>query len=624
MSFHKSNWAKLTLPQSLIAPPLKLDVDTWADTYRKLSPEASSEVGQWNTDRAPFQRGMMRAVTEKGVKKIVFMTSAQVGKSEIILNVIGYMISMDPGPIIVFQPSSQMAESFSKDRLSSMLRDTPILQGLVKDARLRGSDNTLLHKKFKGGQLTLSGIQSSSSVASRPIRTLLIDECDRAPLSSFISGSGQKEGDPIALAEMRTNNFHNSLIILASTPTKKNHSRIEAAFLESDQRRFHIACPHCNHLQTLKFLQLKWQSQDPETTRYECESCNQTIDEKLKHRLLLAGQWIAGAPFKGTAGFHISELYSPWRKWKDIVAKFLKEKVSPERLQVWVNTTLGQSFEEKGEAPDWKKLYDRREAYPMNGVQPGVLLLTAGADIQKDGIYIEIVGWCEDKSSYSLDYRYLPGNTMTDEPWKQLSQILSSSWKLPNGLEISLSMCAIDSGYNTSQVYAYVRTQAQSRVMAIKGISTTHFALGQPTAVDVHLRGKRITRGAKVWPIGVNLLKGELFSWLKLEKPLDGEPYPAGYCHFPEYSDEYFKQLTAEQLITKSVRGYSRYIWEKTRPDNHALDCRVYARAAANALGLDRMTVKDFKKLKVELGLSLKAPRKKDETQSNMTAYEMI
>jgi phage terminase large subunit GpA-like protein len=548
---------------------------------------------------------MMQAFTERGVRKIVIMSSCQIGKSELILNALGYLMSINPGPIILFQPSSEMAESFSKDRLAPMIRDTPILKGLVKDARLRGSNNTLLHKTFPGGQVTLAGIQSASAIASRPIKVLLIDEVDRAPLSAYVSGSGQKEGDPIALAEMRVNNFYNSLIVLASTPTKKGLSRIEAAYDESDRRRYFIHCPHCASPQTLKFSQLKWNDHDPKTTRYECESCQKGIDEKLKHTLLLQGKWTAEAPFKGTAGFHISELYSPWRKWEEIVAKFLREKVTPERLQVWVNTCLGETFEERGQAPDWKKLYDRRESYKTNTIPDGVLFLSAGVDVQQDGLHVEIVGWCEDKQSYSIDYRIFMGNTTLEEPWEKLDQLLDSRWKLPNGIEIPISMTAIDSGYHTSIVYAYVRVKSASRVMAVKGIPSTHFTIGHPTSVDVNLRGRRIQRGTKVWPVGVNLLKSELFSWLNLEAPLDGEAFPSGYCHFPKaYSDEYFKQLTAESLMTKIVKGYAKTSWQKTRPDNHALDARIYARVAASAVGIDRMTEKDWNRLKNELGLT--------------------
>jgi phage terminase large subunit GpA-like protein len=592
----------------LIAPTPPLDVATWADRYRKLSPESSAEVGNWVTDRAPYQRGMMQAFTERGVRKIVIMSSCQIGKSELILNALGYLMSMNPGPILLFQPSQELAESFSKDRLGPMIRDTPILKGLVKDARLRNSNNTLLHKTFPGGQVTLAGIQSSSSIASRPIKVLLIDEVDRAPLSAYVSGSGQKEGDPVALAEMRVNNFYNSLIILASTPTQKGLSRIEAAYEESDRRRYFVHCPHCHHPQTLKFPQLKWTEHDPKTTHYECESCKKVIDEKLKHKLLLQGKWTPEQSFKSIAGFHISELYSPWRKWEDITAKYLREKVTTERLQVWVNTCLGETFEERGQAPDWKALYDRREAYRTNAIPAGVILLSAGVDIQHDGIHIEIVGWSENKESYSIDYRVLTGNTTTEEPWKKLDQVLDSRWKLNKNMDIGISMTAIDSGYLTNSVYGYVKGKPSSKVIAIKGIPSNFFIIGVPSHVQVNIRGKRIQKGMRVFPVGVNLLKNELLSWLNLEKPLDGEPYPSGFCHFPkDYTDEYFKQLTAESLMTKIVKGYAKTTWHKMR-ENHALDCRVYARAAASLLGLDRWTPQDWEHHKQQLGLQCVQP----------------
>ena len=193
----------------------------WADQNRRLSPEASSEPGTWVTDRAPYQRGMMDAVNEPGVSEVVYMTSSQIGKTEILNNIIGYFAHQDPSPMLLIQPTLDMAETWSKDRLAPMIRDTDALTDLFGDPRSRDSNNTLLHKKFPGGHITMAGANSPSSLASRPIRIVLLDEEDRYPHSAGT------EGDPGSLAQKRTTTFWNRLLVTASTPTIEDESKIE-------------------------------------------------------------------------------------------------------------------------------------------------------------------------------------------------------------------------------------------------------------------------------------------------------------------------------------------------------------------------------------------------------------
>jgi len=253
---------------ALIAkPPPILTVSEWADQKRRLSSESSAEAGQWRTSRAPYQKGIMDALNESNVHSVVVMSSAQVGKTELILNVLGFHIDYDPSPILVIQPTLEMAESFSKDRLAPMIRDTKALRGKVKDAKSRDSNNTLLHKKFPGGHISLAGANSPASLASRPIRIVLCDEVDRYPTSA---GS---EGDPVNLARKRTATFYNKKVILASTPTLKNASRIEAAYEETDKRRYHVPCPDCGQFQHLKWKQIKWDKDKLDYTAYYCEAC---------------------------------------------------------------------------------------------------------------------------------------------------------------------------------------------------------------------------------------------------------------------------------------------------------------------------------------------------------------
>lgn len=555
-----------------------------------MSPEASSEAGQWLTSRAEYQRGIMDAISDPSIETVVIMSSAQVGKTEIILNCIGYFMDQDPAPMLVVQPTLQMAEAFSKDRLSNMLRDTPALQGTVKDPRARDSGNTLLHKTFPGGHITMAGANSPASLASRPIRIVFNDEVDRYPPSAGA------EGDPVALAYKRTTTFWNRKQVLVSTPTISGISRIEAAYLESDQRQYYVPCPECDHVQTLKWKQVKWEDDDPATAVYECENCQAPWSDAIRWRAIRQGEWVAESPFQGAAGFRLNELYSPWQKLEATVKSFLEAKAYPERLKTWINTTLGETWVEQGEAPDWERLYERSGDYTNGQVPADGLFLTAGVDVQKNRIEAEIVAWGLNKQSWSVDFIVFEGDPAKPQVWQKLSALMDKSFVHECGSALPISMLAIDSGYATQEVYAWCRKFPLSKAMAIKGSDRLIVPLGAPSKVDVTLRGRKLKSGARVWPVGVSVLKSELYSWLNLTVDEDGNT-PPGYCHFPKYDPEYFKQLTAEQLVTKQVKGYPKREWRKIRDRNEALDCRVYARAAAIALGMDRWTDKKWESL---------------------------
>lgn len=329
-----------------MAPPPRLTVSQWADAYRYLSPEASAEPGRWDTNRAAYQRGIMDAISDPRAETVVIMSSAQVGKTEIVNNLVGYHIHRDPAPILVIQPTTEMCEAWSKDRLAPMLRDSPELRGRVSEAKAKTSGNTLRQKKFPGGHLAIVGANSAAGLASRPIRILCCDEVDRYPASA---GS---EGDPVKLGTKRTATFWNRKVILVSTPTTAGVSRIEKAFLESDQRHFFVPCPHCGDAQRLRWPQVKWTDGDPLSARYHCIACGAGWTDAERWAAVRKGEWVAEAPFTGTAGFHLNELYSPWRCMAETVRDFLDAKSRPDMLKTWVNTALGETWQEQGDAPD--------------------------------------------------------------------------------------------------------------------------------------------------------------------------------------------------------------------------------------------------------------------------------
>jgi len=569
--------------QDTLAPSPRLNLVQWADTYRYLSSESSSTPGKWKTTTVEAARGPMLAVTDPKVKKITVMGPTQLLKTELINNIVGYFIHQDPAPMIVMQPTGKMAEAWSKDRLDKMLRDTPALAGRVKDKRSRDSDNTILHKSFPGGHITVVGANSPSDLAMRPVRVVLCDEVDKYPESAG------KEGDPVKLIEERTDTFWNALKVRVCSPTIEGRSRIAEEFELSDKRVFHGLCPHCKQLDHLRWENVKWDETAPEeTAAYVCGQCATPWTEQDRLKAIAGGEYIATAPFNGHAGFHCNKLASPWQEVGVLVKKWLEANESPEKLKTFVNTQLAETWVEKGEVPEYRRLYERRETWAPNTLQPGVVFLTGGVDVQKDRLELEIVGWGRDKQTWSVDYRVIMGETATETPWKELDKVLGETWTTAHGNQIQLRMLCVDSGYNTQHVYDWVRKHDPTRVRAVKGSDSLQMAFGQPKEFDLAREGGRLRRASKVWPVGVSVIKSELYNQLRLDGAGDDGKFLPGFCHYPQYDEEYFKRLCSEQLVKKTVNGRTVYRWIKIHERNEPLDCRIYARAAAAMFGMDR------------------------------------
>lgn len=574
----------------------------WAQAHRKLPPH-SAEPGQWRNERTPYLREIMDCLSPSSEwLRVVLMKGAQIGATECGNNWVGYVIHHAPGPMMLVTKSLELAKRNSKNRIAPLIDATPELRERVRPARSRDSGNTILIKEFKRGQLIMAGAESAAGLRSTPIRYLFLDELD--------SYESTDEGDPVALAMARTRTFGSrKKVFMASTPLFKGISRIEAAFLEGDQRRFWVPCPHCGEYQVLRFDRLKWPKGKPEQAVYVCAGCGEVDDKgnvvagaiqnSDKAKMLPLGEWRASAPGDGkTASFHISSLYTPvgWDPtWSEIASMWEKAQKDPMQLQTIVNTVFGETWKLEGDAPDWEVLWGRREAYKRGTVPAGGLFLTAGADVHPDRIEVQVVAWGRGKESWLVDHVVLAGNTALSgngTVWSDLSRFSAATFPHAKGGALPIDRLAIDAKYNSSMVYDWVRQQDRRRVLAVHGQGHGPAILGQPGSVDINLAGKVIKRGCKVWPVDGSQLKIELYALLKLEKPEDGQPFPPGYCHFPEdLNEEFFKQLTAEQLIRRVHRGFAKFEWQNTRPGqrNEALDTRVYARAAATHRGIDRM-----------------------------------
>lgn len=522
----------------------------------------------------------MDAFHEEGIEELAVMASAQVGKTLIMKAVIGCFIAEDPSPILLVQPTVEMAEVFSKDRLAPMIRDTPVLRGKVMDAKSRDSGNTILKKNFQGGHITLIGANAPAGLASRPIRIVLCDEVDRYP------DSAGTEGDPVNLARKRTITFRSrKKVALVSTPGIKGKSRIERAFLRSDQRRYYVPCPQCGHMHVLRWENVLYEDGKPETARMVCPENGCVITDGDKPGMLERGVWIKENPASKVAGFHLNELYSPWRLFAEVVTDYLAAKGNVEEEKTWWNTSLGLPFEMAGEQADADTLANRRENYDAATLPAGVLAVTAGVDTQPDRLEIELVGWGTGEESWGIEPIVLNGPTAEPEVWQQLDKLLAEArFQTEDGRTLRILAACVDSGgHAVQQVYEFCTPRTARSIWAIKGQG------GARPVWPKRQAKSRKYKGHLLRMLGVDTAKDAIYARFKI-----GEAGKAGYCHFSmAYDGDWFEQATVERRVTTTDKhGMEVRVWEKPAgARNEALDCRVYAYAALQGLKIERRLV---------------------------------
>jgi len=598
-----------------IRPDPDLTVSQWADAHRKLSSRASAEPGQYRTSRTPYLRTIMDALSPgHPAQRITFMKAAQVGATEAGNNWIGFVIHHAPGPMLAVLPTVEMAKRTSRGRIDPLIEDSPALKERVQPARSRDAGNSMLSKEFPGGILVLTGANSATGLRSMPARYVFLDEVDAYPASA------DEEGDPVSLAEARTTTFaHRRKVFMVSTPTIRGLSRIEREFEASDQRRYYVPCPHCGAMQWLQFERLRWAKGHPETAAYHCEGCEKPIAEHHKTEMLERGEWRSTAVSDNphAIGFHLSALYSPigWKSWEQIARDWLAAQGSDEMLRAARNTLLGETWVESGEAPEWQRLADRREVFAAQ-VPMGGLFLTAGADVQKDRIEVDVWAWGRGLESWLVDHIVIPGGPDDPACWDKLTALLGRTWTHENGAIMTLAKLAIDTGYESAAVYAWARKQGIAQVAPVKGLEGFNRAtpVSGPTFVDATVNGRKLKRGARLWTVATATFKAETYRYLRIERPSNedralGVADPAGTIHLPDWADsEWLKQLVGEQLVTiRNKRGFARQEWQKLRERNEALDTRVYARAAAWILGADRFDERMWRQLEKQAGVETKA-----------------
>ena len=555
-----------------LEPEPQLTVSQWADKHRRL-PSTSAEPGPWRTSRVPYLQGIMDALSASDpVERVVFIKGAQLGGTEAGLNWVGYIIAHAPGVTLLVMPSLDMLRRNSRTRIDPLISSSPVLRNLVAPPKARERGNTLALKEFPGGQLVMTGANAPSGLRSTPVRYLFCDEVDAYPLDAG------GEGDPVALAVQRTATYRGRRkVFLCSTPTLKGVSRIEAAYAETDQRRYFVPCPHCGAYQTIEWARIRFE-EDPRAAWLECEHCGEAIQEHRKPSMLASGEWRATAASDGrNAGFHLSALYSPFESWGEIAAEFVAVKRDPPRLQAWVNTKLGEAWEDEASAPLAGELLQARAESWGPDLPEGVAVLTAGVDVQDDRLELEIVGWGRGEESWSIAYEVLWGDPARPDVWDALDAALLQSFTHPRAFgPLPVSAAAIDSGgHRTPEVMRYAQARQARRMWAIKG-------RGGPGVTPWPKRPPKPKRGRLVAPfiVGVDGIKTALLARLRLDTP------GPGYCHFPDDRDlDWFRGLTAERPIRRYTRGVARIEWVvDSGVRNEPLDARVYATAALHGL----------------------------------------
>lgn len=565
--------------------PVKMTVSEWSDQFRRLDVKTSAEPGQWATARTPYLKGIMDAFTDPYVDEITVMAASQVGKTEAMYNMLGFIIDQDPGPTLMVSPRADDAKSVSYNRVRPMIECSPVLNRYIP---INTDDITKLEYHFDRMILYFAGSNSPADLASRPIRYLFLDEVDKYPKFSG------READPIKLASERQKTFWNKKTVKVSTPTTRE-GYIFREYDKSDQRRFHLPCPHCGKKQVLLFGQIKWPKEESSPERiknnrlawYECAHCKKRIDDIHKQKMMLAGEWISEKDeHNRNRGFWVSSLYSPWLTWSDIAAEFLKSKDYVELLMNFVNSWLAEVWEEKIEETTVDKVRNLARDYDPGVVPDEVLVLTAGVDVQKDHFYYVIRGWgyCEESWLIRAD---------RVEYWDDIIDCLfKTEYRRANTADtLSVYMSCIDSGFRTDEVYRFCRSWPD-KTKAIKGLEEiTGGRFYRANKIDINSRtGAVIPGGLVLWNLNVTQYKDKINRLVTSQNP--------GKWHiFKNPADDYLTQFTSEHkvLIRNRTTGKAKEVWQKKKEAaaNHYLDAEVYALAAADIIRALNMRKED-------------------------------
>lgn len=591
-----------------VAPPADIKPSEWAEQNLILN-ESALSTGKWKPDTAPYQSEIMDAIIDPDVEKIVLMGASQGGKNVIINTIISYFIDVDPCPIMLIEPTLELAEDYSKRRLAPLIKDIKVLRDKIHEAKSRDSNNTILLKLFPGGSLNLVGANSPRSLASKPIRIIIGDEIDGFDVSSG------KEGDPLKIADRRATTFWNRKKIYASTPLAEETSRIKKEYEKGTQEKWCFECPHCGGYQYINLSGIKFEHEKDEKGNYkvwditfQCPACLEKFDEYTWKEQ--PARWVAYNPgAKKVRSFHWNAFIYPWMSWEEIIIEWLTVKNDPEQHKVFRNTIEGETWEETINHEEYDYLLKRREEYPAD-LPDGVLILTCGVDTQDDRLEYEIVGWGKGEQSWGIEYGIILGKPDQPATWQMLSDKLDQVFRFKSGLGLKVACTFVDSGgHYTSEVYTWCHKNEHRKVFAVRGMS-------KPGLPLIHSKGRSKKENCLYFNLGVDGGKNKILSRLKIDQPGDG------YCHFPAdekrgYDRAYFEGLLSEHLVPVRSGGKIKLEWRKRKTNvrNEPLDVRNYAQAAfyllpVNLDALEKRIKESEKSGQIETRLTRPVPKR--------------
>lgn len=554
-----------------LTPPEDITVSEWAEKYRQLDAKTTARPGPWKNSSTPYLKGLMDEFNNYETEEIIFVKPTQVGGTEAILNMIGYVIDEDPSPAMVVYPTDELAKSISKNRVEPMILNSPTLKKHYHE-----NDSSVLELQFDDMYLSLVGSNSPSGLASKPIKYLFLDETDKYP------GASKKEADPVSLAKERTKTFHNKKIVLASTPTLRNNHIWEAKENADIEKHYLMPCPHCGKKIEFKFANLRFPDDESmsyadraERARYVCQECGAIITDSQKYIMLQQGSWEVverKTQFARKVVFWLNTLYSPFVRFADIAKEFLMSKDDSEALQNFVNSWLAEPWEDTALKTNADLVLERQTDVPELVVPEWAKFLTGGVDVQENCLYLSIRAFGNHITSQNIYHQQVFS-------FRDVERIMNMPYKKANGDEFVVALCLIDSGYDADSTYDFCADNSDWAV-PVKGASNAmmnHYKISKVNKIDSKAYGMQLiivdTGKYKDMIAGRMRKKNGVGSWMVY----DG-------C-----DREYAEQVTAEHKINvKTNNGKVKKEWhlKTSHADNHYLDTEVYCLAAADALGI--------------------------------------
>jgi phage terminase large subunit GpA-like protein len=514
-------------------------------------------------------------------RRVVLMFGSQMGKTEVVLNWLGAIIHLWPGPTLLVQPTLDMAKRLNRQRLDPLLTETPVLTELIAPARSRDSGNTMFLKEFRGGLFVLTGANSGSGLQSMPAANLAADEVSSYPMEA------DDKGDPLENAETRTSTFPMGKVLITSTPGTRGACRITEEYEKrSDRRGYAALMPCCGAHEVLKWREhAQWDRPDGEVWM-RCPACGERVGQEHKTAMLMGAVWKPSAAGDGmTAGFHLPGWYAPagWTPWEQIRDEFLRAHGDPLLLKGWVNKRAAEAWEDEALAKvSADGLIVRAGEYRAGTCPAGVLVLLMSVDVQDTWLEVVVKGYGRGDESWRVWHQKIEGDPAQDDVWDQVLTILRTDFPREGGGTMRVRFCAVDTaGHFTPEAYNWAREHTREGVVAIKGANKRDApALSKGNKIDVTFRGRTIANGLTLYMVGGHGLKRTVYSRLKI-----AEPGP-GYVHFDdETTEEYLAGLTAERLQPRYVKGFQVLEWHcPSGARNEPLDLEVYCLAMLELL----------------------------------------